>query len=335
MALNKQGYTAETFVTHLYYITNRFDIVWGNRLGRLRAAHHVLWQYKALYIYFCGGPFAWLRLKRLEPWLYKIAGVKILVMPYGGDCQNLSLCKNLRYKHAMNSDYPEFSRGMASVCERIERWSRHADYIISGCDWVDYTPRWDALCLAHFSIDTDSLIPLDETYPVNNGKIVILHAPNHKAIKGSSYFIQAVNELQAEGYPVELELCQNMPNNELRERIRRADIIADQLVIGWYAMFALEGMCAGKPVMCYLRQDLVELYEFANLINPGELPFVLTDHKNVKDNIRMLLEDRTKIGKIGQASRAYVVRHHSLEKIGQLFDSANQKMGIDGCRDRV
>jgi len=140
--------------------------------------------------------------------------------------------------------------------------------------------------------------------------------------------VQAVEELQAGGYPVALQLIQKMPNEELRKLIRKADIIADQLVIGWYAMFALEGMCAGKPVLCYLRDDLVDLYEFAGLVVPDEIHLVRCDHRTVKESIRGLLEQRERIAQIGKASREYVVKHHSLAAIGGLFDQANRKMGL-------
>jgi len=288
----------------------------------------VLFRYKALYIYFNGGPLAWTPLQAIEPYIYRLAGLKVLVMPYGGDCQDLAYCPNYRFVHTMNMDYPQYARHRDKVATRVQRWTRHADHIISGCDWVDYTPRWDSLCLAHFSIDTDELTPPDANFPVNNGPITILHAPNHTAIKGTRFFVQAVEELKAEGYPVALQLIQKMPNEELRKLIRKADIIADQLVVGWYAMFALEGMSAGKPVLCYLRDDLVDLYEFASLVAPGEIPLVRCDHRTVKEAIRGLLDQRERIARIGKASREFVVKQHSLEAIGRLFDQANKKMGL-------
>ena len=40
------------------------------------------------------------------------------------------------------------------------------------------------------------------------------------------------------------------------KEINNADLIVDQLIIGWYAMFAIESMALEKPVICYLREDL-------------------------------------------------------------------------------
>jgi hypothetical protein len=329
-ALNFMGYSSETFVNQLYFITSQFDVICTlPHISSLYLGARALFRYKCLYIYFNGGPFAWTPLRTLEPYLYKAAGIKVLVMPYGGDIQDMALCRNLLFKNAICRDYPGITRKRKTVAYRVDRWSRHADHIISGCDWVDYMWRWDTLCLAHFSVDTDELTPPEGAYEsLNTRTITILHAPNHTAIKGTQFFIKAVEDLKAEGYSVELKLVQKMPNHELRKLIRAADIIADQLVIGCYAMFAIEGMAAGKPVLCYLREDLRELYEFAGLIDPGEIPLVNCDHQTVKESIRHLLDNLELIPKIGQASRSYVVKHHSIQAIGRMFDKANSQMGI-------
>ncbi|MDL2279093.1 hypothetical protein LJC15_00315 [Desulfovibrio sp. OttesenSCG-928-G11] len=330
-SLEKAGYSAETFVSNVYYITKNFDVIAERQnllISSCRLAFMALFRYKCLYIYFNGGPLAWTPLRQIEPYIYKIAGIRTLVMPYGSDVQDMSLCPNLAFKQAMNLDYPSLTAGRDKIAENIARWTRHADHIISGCDWVYYTPRWDSLCLAHFSIDTDAVRPPDARYPVNEESIVVLHAPNHRNLKGSRYFIRAVEELRAEGYPVELQLVQNMPNSELQERIKGADIIADQLIVGWYAMFAIEGMSAGKPVLCFLRNELIELFESANLVVPGEIPLVNCTWRTVKAELRRLLDDRTLIAAVGKASREYAVKHHSLAAVGRLFAAANKNMGL-------
>lgn len=328
LACLSAGYTAETFVTHLFYYSDDFDVVCRQGFfWRCLLALRCLFRYRALYFYFKGGPLAWTGLLRLEPWVYKIAGIKTLVMGYGGDCQDWNHCPNYPFKHAMNVDYPHVCRKNHRTRARLDRWTLHADHIISGCDWVDYTPRWDSLCLAHFTVDTDVLVPPEDA-PAGDAPVVILHAPNHTTIKGTRYFEQAVAQLRAEGHAVELRLIQNMSNAALREEIRRADIIADQCIIGWYGMFAVEGMSAGKPVLCYLRDDLVDLFQFAGLVEAGEIPIVRCTRHNVKDAIRSLLENKEHCAALGRRSRAFVVRFHSVQAVGRMFDQANRRMGL-------
>jgi glycosyltransferase involved in cell wall biosynthesis len=97
-----------------------------------------------------------------------------------------------------------------------------------------------------------------------------------------------------------------------------ADVIADQFVIGWYAQFALEGMALSKPVLCYLREDLLELYTLFSFA--GECPIVNTSPFEIKERLRELAGDTALRAELGERGRRYVVEHHSLEAIGAMFD---------------
>lgn len=331
LALLNAGYSAETYVSHTFYYTSDNDVDYRARKGfiwRCLLAWRCLFRYRALYFYFKGGPFGWCGLLRLEPWIYKLSATKTLVTAYGGDCQDFYLCSNLLFKHSVNMDYPHVTPKNYRVRQRVNRWTLHADYILSGCDWVFYTPRWNAIWPAHFTVDTNTLKPVAEINPETAPKIIILHAPNHTTIKGSEYIVQAVRDLVHEGLPVELDFVQNISNAELYNHIRNAHIIADQLIIGWYGMFAVEAMSAGKPVLCYLDQSLVDLYEFAKIIEHDEIPIIRCDRHSFKDELRKLVQNRQEIIEIGKRSREYALKYHSVEVIGKVFTRANREMGI-------
>lgn len=69
------------------------------------------------------------------------------------------------------------------------------------------------------------------------------------------------------------------------------DVVADQLIIGWYAMFSMEAMSMGKPVICYLRKDLIELYlSSGNLVSLDELPHINSHFLEVKQNLLGILQ---------------------------------------------
>ncbi len=333
VALMRHGYSAETFVMDLYYITSEFDRTFVSANFVKREILHVslllsvLFRYKCLYIYFNGGPlglggFLW----RFEALLFKLAGVKVVIMPYGGDVQDMALSPNLNLKHAYSQQYKSAIVRRKTVAAKVDYWSRHADHIIAGCDWVHYMHVWDTLMLAHFSIDTEKWKSARRSQTGETFRI--LHAPNHRYIKGTQYFIDAVEELRAEGLDVELVLLEGVGNDEIRARMEEVDVIADQLIVGWYAMFALEGMAMGKPVMCYLREDLKELYVTAGLVKPDEIPIVDCRPENVEETIRRLYENRRDVNEIGRRSRAFVERHHSLEAVGAVFDRINRTIGV-------
>lgn len=343
-ALNAYGYSAQTFVSAVYFITGEFDVRADQIFGKVPKVLNFtlsyylfllsIFRYRCLYIYFNGGPLGittqW--LWRIEPLLYKVANVKVVVMPYGGDVQDLTRCSNLAFKHAMAKDYPRFRLRQSRVAKQIDLWTQHASHLISGCDWVDYMYHWDTLMLAHFSIDVEKWKPglNGDALPKREAdhKLRVLHAPNHRTIKGTQFFINAINELIAENVPVELVILERVPNDKVREVMASVDVVADQLIIGWYAMFALEAMAMEKPVLCYLRREYQELFTTAGLITEGEIPLINCSPATVKATIRDLALHQEKLAEIGRRSREYVLRYHSTEAVGKVFDRINQSLGL-------
>lgn len=339
-ALEHYGYSTETFVSEVYFITDAFDIrgdLLFRKVPRLLFSRRLLVliylfsrvarRYRSLYIYFNGGPVGLgaPRLAALEPWLLKLANVKVVVMPYGGDVQDMSQCPNLLFKHAVASDYPRHRLRRNLTARQVQRWTTHADHVLSGCDWVDYMYHWDTLMLAHFSIDESWMQPVAAA---GDGPLRVLHAPNHRRIKGSEHFLAAVRQLADEGVPIELVVTERVPNAEIRRVMASVDVVADQLIIGWYAMFAIEAMAMGKAVLCYLREDLLTLYENSGLVNRGEIPIVNCSPKTVKAELRRLAEDRELLRQSQERGPAFVRRHHSTASVGAVFARINESLGL-------
>jgi glycosyltransferase involved in cell wall biosynthesis len=255
--------------------------------------------------------------KFLELQLLKLARKRMVLLAYGGDVQTTSRIKSLLYKHALSMDYPEFVRHPEEVLRSMNYCCRHADHIVSGVDWVEHMPWWDTLTCGHFAIDTDEWEPSPR--PARRGEPVkVLHAPNHRTIKGTRFLIDACDQLKAEGLPIELQVVEGVSNRQLREMMHEADIIADQFIMGWYALFAIEGMALGKPVLCYLRPDYLDLYTLFSFA--GECPLVDAHPLRIKERIRELVESPELRAELGERGRRYVQDHHSLESVGRMFD---------------
>ncbi len=340
MALEKYGYRAETFVISSYFITKKFDIdisrdftiqtLYGRVMVFLQLIR-LAFKYKVLYFYFHGGPLGVTTkvLWRFEPFFYKIAGIKTVVMPYGGDIQELTRTDNLYFKHTMSQDYPQHRTKRLLISQKIDLWTQYADHVIGGCDWVEYMYYWDTLMLAHFSIDTSLVQKVKNTQIKDNKTFRIFHAPNHKSIKGTQHLEDAVAQLNKEGYAIELVMLTEVSNEEILQAISTVDIVADQFVIGWYAMFALEAMTLAKPVMCFLREDFIRLYTDAGLLGKDEIPIINTSVSQISDNLRWAYENREELDRIGQNSKHYVEKHHSIEAVGKIFDTINSQIAGD------
>jgi glycosyltransferase involved in cell wall biosynthesis len=334
--LERRGYRCETFVYYTWYITRDFDVNIGRycprALGPYATFIFCLFRYKCLYIHFSGGPLGFTTLlARCEPLLLAVAGIKTVAMPFGSDVHVLSRSKNLFMVDGFARDYPGFRHERRRTAALIDVWTRGADHIISGCDWVDYMYYWDTLMLNQFAIDTDSLRPENDELASDDlcSPLRLIHAPNHRGLKGSGHILKAVEELRREGLAIELAIVENVPNEKMPALINNADVVVDQLVLGWYGMFAIEGMALGKPVVCHIRPAYRDFYVAAGLIDAGELPLVDCTIFTIKDTLRRLASlTRRELRAMGSDARSYVERHHSIESIGRVFDEINQQLGL-------
>ena len=192
-------------------------------------------------------------------------------------------------------------------------------------DSVDYLHFWNRIRQCHFALDTGKIQPV---YNPPKDVIRILHAPNHKEIKGTKFIERAINELRDNGYQIEYIFKQGLPNDELIKLIQTADIVIDQLIMGWHGMFALEAMAAGKPTICYMREDLVSLYEDAECVGRGEIPLINAKPGTIKMVLQNMFENKEMWNEQGRKSRAYVEKYHSLNAVGDFFDEINRSIAV-------
>ena len=265
-------------------------------------------------------------LKWLEIPLLRLAGKKVILNTYGGDVATPRLRRRPDLKYSLYDGYmadPQYRiYNEEAIARNTRLLEKQADCIISAIDHVDYLDRVDEYFHLR-CIDTQQIQP---HYDVNNKIPVFVHAPNHRLVKGTEQIIAAIESLNKRGFLCELRIIENTSNAKLLEIVRESDAVIDQLLLGTYARLAIEAMALGKPVFCYLREDL---YKF----NPiwKDCPII-----NVNpDTIEAGLEDFLKSKKedhqqIGHKSRLYIEKYHSLEYIGDRFDTIIQKVIKDG-----
>jgi glycosyltransferase involved in cell wall biosynthesis len=165
------------------------------------------------------------------------------------------------------------------------RWIPEANVVPPGLDLRPFVPH----------PPSDSLRPL------------VVHAPSNRAKKGTEYVIEACAQL-----PVELDVVEGVPHEEARERYERADIVVDQLDAGWHGVFALEAMALGKPVLSYLKPDVVERSAEAFGVR---VPIIPATKETLVDALRPLVESPALRREIGAASRAYVEQVHDIDRV--------------------
>jgi glycosyltransferase involved in cell wall biosynthesis len=154
-----------------------------------------------------------------------------------------------------------------------------------------------------------------EQRPTEPGeKLRVAHAPSKRAVKGTDAVLAAVESLQARGVPIELDLIEGVPNREARIRYGAADVVVDQLRIGWYGMLAIESMALAKPVVVHLDAEAAAETEEAFGL---ELPIVRADEAGLEDVLAGLVDVRESLPELGRRSREYVEQVHAHTKVAR------------------
>jgi glycosyltransferase involved in cell wall biosynthesis len=140
----------------------------------------------------------------------------------------------------------------------------------------------------------------------------ILHAPTSQDIKGTRYVFEAIEALKGSHPELDFLIVENLPHSEVRGLYERADLVIDQLLVGWYGGLAVEAMALGKPVVCYIREeDLVSIPELMR----AELPVIRADKGTLLPILQRAMEDRSGLVGIGARSREYVEHWHDPLKV--------------------
>ncbi|MEU4390541.1 glycosyltransferase [Kribbella sp. NPDC023855] len=153
-------------------------------------------------------------------------------------------------------------------------------------------------------VDVDELA---STAPVMDREVpVVLHAPADSALKGSAFVDPVLTELDARGL-IKYERVQDVPHQELMAKVKDADIVVDQLLLGSYGVFACEAMAAGRVTVGHVGDDVRALL-------PTELPIVEATPDDLGEVIERLVAEREEARKTADAGPRYVRELHDGRK---------------------
>jgi hypothetical protein len=141
----------------------------------------------------------------------------------------------------------------------------------------------------------------------HDGELVVAHAPTNRAVKGSRHVFEAVERLRAEGVAIRLDALEGTTRDEVLRRTTQADIVVDQLLLGWYGGFAVEAMALAKPVVCAIGE------------NPfgDALPIVRATPTDLVERLRELAGDGARRRALGVAGRGFVEATHDPRKVAR------------------
>jgi hypothetical protein len=153
---------------------------------------------------------------------------------------------------------------------------------------------------------------LRQVPPPDGDELVVAHAPTDRDVKGTGHVIAAVEALRHEGVSVRLDLIEDMTHGEALSRLAAADLVVDQLVLGWYGAVAVEAMALGRPVLAYIRENESEDNPFGS-----KLPIVRTTAGTLAADLRALAVDRVARHALAAAGRRFVEEEHDPRRIAR------------------
>jgi len=252
-------------------------------------------------------------LNLIELNILKIFGKPIFVTFQGDDARQGDYCRqNFRISAATEVENGYYTkRSDTEKRKRIIQFNRFANKIYAlNPDLLHVLPR-RAEFLPYAHIDLNDWRPINSS----SGEIKVIHAPSHRGVKGTRYVLNAVERLKQEGFDFSFELIEGLSNIEARKRYENADLLVDQLLVGWYGGLAVELMALGKPVICYIRNE--DLRYIPDKMRK-DLPIINATSDTVYLELKKwIVKPREEILQYGKKCRMYVETWHNPLKIAK------------------
>lgn len=330
-AMRTHGMVSETYTTTYYASINtrsdwdsvadeRYRLLFGP-LKYYAAFIESLLRFDIFFLpcqgFFLGRTMCW----RCEAFLFRLAGKKSVLLPYGADAYVYRRVRSTALQHGLQISYPLASRRQRAIAQRVDYWVENADVFIAGIMGADGFGRTDVLLPSKLHLDIEAWLPSTRCSDADgrDNTVYVAHAPNHRGFKGTEFIIAAINQLRAEGLQIELVLIEGMQNTQVREMLRTdIDILVEQVVATGHGLNALEGMASALPVISNLEDDdyLLPMRRWSFF---GECPIVSATPEGLVETLRKLVGRPELRAQLGAAGRAYVEKYHGLDSAQYLF----------------
>jgi len=261
-------------------------------------------RYNTFHFYFGSTLFS----KQKDLPFYKLFRKKVIMEYLGYDVQLYQysiekyLITNIRYYKP--HDISLFDDITKTV--RLKSESRYIDKQLVCAPYISEFVHGSTILPLAIELNEYKYSPKD----IPGDEIVIMHAPTNRGNKGTSFIMQAIDQLQDKGFNIRTLLVENITHDELKLKYLECDIFIDQILGGWYGTACIEAMALGRPTICFIRDSYFEFIDYGD-----EIPIINAEPSTIYEVLLKTIEEKHLLPEIGKRSREFVEQVHDLNVI--------------------
>lgn len=239
----------------------------------------------------------------------KLFGKKTLILFAGCDIRMPETVEKFKWNPCTNctDDYKTMVNcNIINKKNDLKKIENIFDFILSPDECAGYINK--KYYPHYFPVDFNYIDKyLNPNKEVRTKSLTIIHAPSAYHIKGTAFIEEAITNLRIK-YPfITYKRLHGVAKTDIISQLVNADIVIDQMLVGYYGVLAVEAMALAKPVVCYIRPDLWE-----NMKN--HCPIVNANPDTLEEIVESLINDKKRLIEIGRKSREYALEYHSPDK---------------------
>ncbi len=297
-ALKKRGHIATGYNTFHSYLGYQEHLI-NTDAGKIQEMFETILNFHDIFHYHYGATI-WSNYTDLAR--IKAAGKKAVMHHWGNDVRFHDLAR-INNPYVYTGDSPPNH----IIGTRLANLALHiSDAIVQDHEVLPYvTPYYKNVHILPLAIDLEKFPP---HYPdINKTRPLILHAPTNPEFKGTMYIETAIAHLRLT-HDFEYKRLEKLNHAQVIQLYRDADIIIDQILCGSHGLLCVESMALGKPVISYIRPDLVPTF-------PADIPVVNANPATITEQLRTLIENPALRNTLGIQGRQYAEKYHSRDVV--------------------
>lgn len=150
--------------------------------------------------------------------------------------------------------------------------------------------------------------PLKQRNP-RKGPLRVAHLATNRVLKGTGLIEAQLTEL-AKHQNIETRIVVKSAREEALAALDWADVVVDQMCIGWYGMQAVEAMAMSKPVLCYLNANHAAKY-----LPKNQQGLIACRHNEIAQTLAKFCGDVSLLAAHSKAARDFAISFHDPKSI--------------------